>query len=176
MKTLKTLSLLLICAFGMAIIFTSCRKDDDGGDGADASAGTIKAKVSGSDFKSEGQMATATYVAQGKMLTIYGIDTNGRAVQIIINNYDSSTGTWKIPNGTGSIGVVGSYIEANTSGAQTWVAPYEGSGEIGEVKISEFSATGSVKGTFSFKARKQNDNSSFKEVNEGSFNLTVKSY
>ncbi|GEM_PF-1400355 len=176
MKPFRKFSFLLIGLIGMSVLFNSCRDDDDAGDGGDASGGTIKAKVSGSEFKADGQLATATYVSQGKMLTIYGTDMNGRAVQIIINNYDSSTGTWKIPNGTGSIGVVASYIEANTSGAQTWVAPYEGSGEIGEVKISEFSASGSVKGTFSFKARKQNDNTSFKEVNEGSFNLTVKTY
>ncbi len=177
MKTFRKFSLLLIGLISFSLLFNSCRDDDDGGgDTGDTSAGTIKAKVSGSDFKADGQMAMATYVAQGKMLTIYGTDMSGRAIQIIINNYDSSTGTWKIPNGTGSIGVVGSYIEASTSGSQTWVAPYSGSGEIGEVKISEFAANGSVKGTFSFKARNQNDNSNFKEIKEGSFNLTVKSY
>lgn len=180
MKNLKKISMYAVVLFATALIMFSCRKDDDGGDSGNAPAtGSLQAKVSGaSDFKAEGAMATATYVATGKMLTIYGTDLTGRAIQIIINNYDGSTGTWEIPNGVGAIGIVASYIEgsANPSSSQTWVAPYSGSGKVGEVKISEFSSTGSVKGTFTFKGRNQNDSSSFKDVTEGNFNIGVKSY
>ncbi len=169
----------MICLFSISLVFTSCKRDDDGGDaGGGTPEGTIQAKVSGtSDFKASGAMATATYVAAGKSLTIYATDLTGRAIQIILNNYDASTGTWDIPNGVGAIGVVASYIEASASGSSnTWSAPYSGSGKVGELKISEFSSTGSVKGTFNFKGRHTSDTASFKDVTEGSFNIAVKSY
>ncbi|MCY1508214.1 hypothetical protein D9M68_425150 [compost metagenome] len=164
---------------GGLILFTiaACKKDKNGGDGGTAAEGTVKAKIGGSSWTSISMSTSAQYVAAGKVLTLMGVDASGKTINIIVNNYDGSTGTWEIPNGLGGIAVTASYIEVNLGGSsKTYVAPYSGSGLIGKVQISEFSKTGSVKGTFNFKARNQSDNSDFKEVTEGSFNIKVKSF
>ncbi len=173
MKTLKKL------LFGCLILFTvsACKKDDDGGDGGSAVEGTMTAKIGGTAWSSSKISTSAQYVAIGKSLTMLGTDASGKAINIIINNYDGSTGTWQIPNSIGVIGVVASYTEVNLgSSTKTWAAPYSNSGLIGEVKISAFSANGSVKGTFKFKARNQSDNADFKDITDGSFDMSVKSF
>lgn len=172
MKTLKKLIL------GCLILFTvaACKKDNDGGNDGAAADGVIQAKIGGASWTSIKMSTSAQYVSAGKVLTMMGVDMSGKTINIIINNYDGSTGTWQIPNSAGSIAVVASYIEVNLgSTPKTWAAPYSGSGVIGEVKISEFSKTGNVKGTFKFKARNQADNADFKDITEGSFNITTKS-
>ena len=63
-------------------------------------------------------------------------------------------------------------VEANINNpmnSQTWSAPYQDSGVVGEVKISEKTDT-KIKGTFNFKAKNSNDQS-IKNITEGSFNL-----
>lgn len=172
MKTLKKL------LFGSLILFavTACKKDDDGGDGGSAAEGSVQAKIGGSSWTSIKMSTSAQYITAGKVLTMMGVDASGKTINIIINNYDGSTGTWQIPNSVGSIAVVASYIEVNLgSTPKTWAAPYSGSGVIGEVKISEFSKTGNVKGTFKFKARNQADSNDFKDITDGSFNIKVSS-
>lgn len=180
MKNLKQIIRCTALLLATTFFVFSCKSDDDGGtnNSGGAAAGTLQAKVSGAaDFQASGALATAMYVATGKTLTIYATDLTGRGIQIILNNYDGTTGTWEIPNGVGSIGVIATYTEGTSSGTGTsWVAPYAGSGKVGELKISEFSSTGSVKGTFNFKGRDQNNTSSFKDITNGSFNIGVKSY
>lgn len=164
---------------GCLILITvaSCKKNDDGGSGGNAGDGVMQAKIGGTSWTSAKISTSAQYVEIGKSLTMLGTDASGKAIQILINNYDGSTGTWQIPNGVGLIGVVASYMEVNLGGSsKTWAAPYSNSGVIGEIKISEFSKSGSVKGTFKFKARNQNDNADFKDITEGSFNMAVKSF
>jgi len=172
MKTFKKLF------FGCLMVLTiaACKKDDDGGDGGSATEGIVQAKIGGASWTSIKMSTSSQYVAAGKSLTLMGVDMSGKTINLIINNYDGSTGTWQIPNSAGSIGVVATYIEANLGAPKTWVAPYAGSGVIGEVKISEFSKTGNVKGTFKFKARNQSDASDFKDITEGSFNVKVNSF
>ena len=173
MKTFNKLFL------GCLILFsaTACKKDDDGGNGGAATEGVVQAKIGGTNWTSIKMSTSAQYVSAGKALTMMGVDASGKTINLIINNYDGSTGTWQIPNSVGSIGVVASYIEANLGGTtKTWAAPYSGSGVIGEIKVSEFSKTGNVKGTFKFKARNQADNADFKDVTEGSFNIKVTSF
>ncbi len=174
---MKTLSKLFLASL---ILFTivSCKKSDDGGDGGSAAEGTLTAKVNGSVFTSPKITTSAQYVQVGKSLTILGSDATGKAINIIISNYDGSTGTWQIPNGVGLIGVIGSYTEVNIGSlsTKTWVAPYSNSGVIGEVKISEFSKTGNVKGTFKFKARNQDNVSDIKDITDGSFSVKVTSF
>jgi hypothetical protein len=172
MKKLTKLSLALLVLFTVA----ACKKNDDGGNGGAAGDGVMQAKISGTDWTSIKMSTSAQYVAMAKSLTILGVDMGGKTVNIIINNYDGTNGTWQIPNSVGSIGVVASYIEASLGVSKTWVAPYSGSGVIGEIKISEFSKTGNVKGSFKFKARNQTDNTNFKDVTDGSFNVAVKSF
>lgn len=175
MKTFKQLKIFTLLLFSVAMVTFSCKSDDDGGDGGSAAAGTIQAKVNGSNFQASGQLATAVYVSAGQTLTIYGTDMSGRNINLIVNGFDGSPGTYEI-GGENLIFVVGTYTEASVSGSQSWVAPYEGSGVVGEISISEFSSTGSVKGTFRFRGRNQNDTSSFKEITDGAFNLSVQNY
>lgn len=161
----------------LLVTVAACKKNDNGGNGGSAGEGTVTAKVGGSSWTSASMTTSAQYVAAGKALTIMGVDMSGKTINIIINNYDGSTGTWQIPNGLGGIAVSVSYIEVNLGGAtKTYVAPYSGSGVIGEVKISEFSKTGNVKGTFKVKTRNQNDSGDFKDITDGSFNVKVKSF
>lgn len=172
MKTFNKLFLSCLILLTVA----ACKKDDDGGDGGAAADGVVQAKIGGASWTSIKMSTSAQYVSAGKVLTMMGADMSGKTINIIINNYDGSTGTWQIPNSVGSIAVVASYIEVNLgSTPKTWAAPYSGSGVIGEVKISEFSKTGNVKGTFKFKARNQADNADFKDITDGSFNIKVNS-
>lgn len=168
---MKTLNKILL-AFLMVASTVACKKDKNGGDGGSAAEGTVKAKVGGASWTST--TASAMYVSTGKALTIMGVDGGGKTINLIINGYDEKTGTYEI-NSSG-IANTASYVEAGVSGSKTWAAPYSGSGAIGKIQISEFSKTGSVKGTFNFKARNQNDNSDFKEITEASFNIKVKSF
>lgn len=170
---MKTLNKFLL-AFLLIASITACKKNKDGGDGGSAAEGKITAKVAGASWAS--MTASATYVSTGKMLTILGSDASGKSINIILNNYDGSAGTWDI---TTSIAVTASYTEVNASNPsapKTWAAPYSGGGVLGKIQISEFSKTGNVKGTFNFKARNQNDNTDYKEIAEGAFNLKVTSY
>lgn len=169
-QQLGFLALLIISIFNF-----SCKSDDDGGGGGGASAGTISAKVDGSNFESSGQLASASYVAAGQALTIIGIDMSGRSINLIVNGFDGSPGTYDI-GGDNLVFVVGTYTEGSVGGSQSWVAPYAESGVAGEINISEFSASGSVKGTFHFRGRNQDNTSSFKEITQGAFNLTVQSF
>ncbi len=172
MKTLKKLFLGCLILVSVA----ACKKDDEGGSGGSAE-GVVTAKIGGTSWTSIKMSTSAQYVALGKSLTMMGVDASGKTINIIINNYDGSTGTWSMPNSVGSIGVVASYIEVNLGGTnKTYAAPYSGSGVIGEVKIAEFSKTGNVTGTFKFKARNQADNADFKDITEGSFNIKVTSF
>lgn len=172
MKKLKQFGFLLM----IIVAISACKKDNDGGDSV-AGDGVVQAKIGGSSWTSIKMSTSAQYVSAGKSLTLLGVDGSGKSINIIVNNYDGSTGTWSIPNSVGGIGVVASYIEVSLGGStKTYAAPYSGSGVIGEVKISEFSKTGNVKGTFKFKARNQSDATDFKDVTEGSFNVKVNSF
>lgn len=173
MKSIQQLGFLVLLL--ITTLNFSCKSDDDGGGGGNAAVGTLSAKVDGSNFEASGQLATAAYVASGQALTLYGTDMSGRNINLIVNGFDGSPGTYEI-GGDNLVFVVGTYTEANTSGAQSWVAPYEDSGVAGEIKISEFSTSGSVKGTFRFRGRNQENTSSFKEITDGAFNLTVQSF
>lgn len=168
MKTLNKFLLAFLLIAGVA----ACKKDKNGGDGGNAAEGKVTAKVAGASWTS--MTASAMYVSAGKVITIMGVDMGGKTINLIINGYDEKTGTYEISSS--GIANTASYVEAGVSGSKTWAAPYNGSGVIGKIQISEFSKTGNVKGTFNFKARNQNDNTDFKEITEGAFNLKVTSH
>lgn len=171
MGTLKNISLLIMC-FSL-ITFSSCSNDDDGGDGGGdqgAASGTITAKINGTSFTSLEMTSTATTVTGGGQttLTMQG-NTQTQAINMIINGYDG-VGTYEISDD--NVFRIASYIEPNASNpanSQTWSAPYQDSGVIGEIKISEETAS-NIKGTFHFTGKNSNDDST-KNVTEGSFNL-----
>ncbi|HET8839085.1 MAG TPA: DUF6252 family protein [Flavobacteriaceae bacterium] len=168
MKTMyKTICMLFVAA----AVLAGCSKDDDGGSGGTAASGTVEAKVDGSNFTSLEMTSAASEsnVGGASTITLQGSSTSGNAISIIINGYDG-TGTYEFSDS--NVFVNATYLEVdidNPMNSQTWSAPYEDSGVVGEVQISEKTDT-SIKGTFHFTAKNSSDNS-LKEITEGSFNL-----
>lgn len=169
MKTLKFLTVILFAS----ILLVGCNKsDDDGGDNPSAGSGSFTAQVDGSDF-SGSIAANATLVNSNgvSVLTMLASNASGNAINIIINPFDGE-GTYQISDS--SVFTTASYIEAdasNPSNSMTWVAPFESSGVVGEINISEQTET-SVQGTFSFEARLQNG-TDIVSVTNGEFNLDL---
>jgi uncharacterized protein DUF6252 len=164
MKSIKHISFAIVLA--LATILTSCSSDDGGGGGS-AAAGTIQAKAGSTNFKSMTQASFA--MSQGGMLVIQGSDATGKAIQLMLAGV-TEAGTYEISDSAG-ISVIGSYTEVNMSNmtSKTWAAPYEDSGAVGSVTISEITAT-TVKGTFNFTGKNQ-DGDDTKAVTNGAFNV-----
>ena len=156
----------------VAVSLTSCKKDDDGGGGGAAGSGTVVAKVGGSNFRSLEIASTASQSSGGgtTTITLQGSDADGKGIFIIINNYDG-TGTYEFSDS--NVFVTATYVEANINNpmdSQTWSAPYQNSGVVGEVNISEKTDT-KIKGTFNFMAKNVNGDQSIKNITDGSFDL-----
>jgi len=152
----------------------SCKSDDDGGGGGSAAAGTISAKVDGSQFNSV-EMATFASINSGS-IQIQGNTggTSSKAIVMTIVGYDG-VGTYPIGGGA-NVFTVASYVEtevdlSNPTNPEvvTWSAPYDDS-VAGEINISEVTDT-KVKGTFSFTAKAEGG--STKTITEGSFNVNL---
>ncbi len=168
MKILKTITLALF----VSLAITSCKKDDDGGDQGPAGSGTVVAKVNGSDFQSLDIASTASQSSGGSSttVTIQGSDASGKGIFIILNNF-TGVGTYEFSDS--NVFFVATYVEANISNpqnSQTWSAPYQDSGVVGQVQVSEKTDT-TIKGTFSFMAKNSNGDQSIRNITDGSFNL-----
>ena len=169
MKTIKnTLYLAVIC---LSVVFTGCNKSDDGGAATSASSGTLSAKVDGSNF-SGGVVALATEITAGGVnsVRLQASDATGKAILILINAFNG-VGTYEFSTAS-SIAHIATYTEANISNptaTKSWVAPYAGSGLVGQVAVSEKTAT-TIKGTFNFSGKEQNG-TTMKVITEGAFNL-----
>ncbi len=177
MKTLKSISKIALLAF--AVLLSSCSGDDGGGGGGATAAGTIKAKVGGSNFKSMTAATVAMKVAVGDTytITVQGSDASGKALNFVMNGMTLETGTFDI-GGANSIAIVGSYTEVNINNpmaSKTYTAPFEGGAVAGSVTISEITDT-KIVGTFSFTAKNQEDQSDVKEVTNGAFNVNFTSF
>ena len=169
MKNLKQFMLLVMTI--SLVSLTSCSKDDDGGGDGGAGEGTITAKVDGQQFTSMEITSTANTVSGGGQtsMTVQG-NTATQAINLIIFGYDG-VGTYELTSG--NVFISASYSEPNVNdplNMPTWSAPYQDSGVIGQIKISE-DANGRVKGTFSFTG-KNVETGGTKQITEGAFNLT----
>ncbi|SFN92520.1 hypothetical protein SAMN04487989_106123 [Bizionia echini] len=171
MRTLKQFTVFVMMASLVSI--TACKSDDDGGDPAASggASGVITAKIDGNSFQSLEITSTASQVTAGPntTVTLQG-NSSTQGFSIIINAFDG-VGTYEITDS--NVFIVASYIEpnvSNPSATQTWNAPYQDSGVVGEIKVSEDSDT-NIKGTFSFQCKNANDDS-VKNITEGTFNLT----
>ncbi len=165
---------ILVLMAVVAVSLTSCKKDDDGGDGGggQAGSGTVVAKVNGSGFTSMEIASTASITNAGGTSTVslQGSDASGKGIFIIINSFEG-TGTYEFSDS--NVFVVATYIEVdinNPQNSQTWSAPYQGSGIVGEVVVSEKTDT-NIKGTFNFTAKNVNGDQSLRNITDGSFNL-----
>lgn len=173
MRTLKQF-MVLVVAISVAS-FTSCKSDDDGGNpggGGGTVSGTITANINGNQFTSLEITSFANLSSNGgnSTLIIQG-NSQSQAISIIINGYDG-VGTYEISDD--NVFIVASYIEPNASNpanTQTWSAPFENSGIIGEISISAQTET-NVQGTFNFDAKNNNDDT-MKNITDGSFNVTL---
>lgn len=173
MKTIKQIGLALAIIFSLTL--SSCGGSDDGGGGGGSAAnGTIKAKVGSSNFTS---MQIASFATKqqisgaGYTIILQGSDASGKAIQLILNGVDGQPGTYQISD-TGNISAIGTYTEVNISNplnSQTWAAPYDDSGVVGSVTISEITDT-NIKGTFNFTGKNQ-DGTDTKAITNGAFNL-----
>jgi hypothetical protein len=174
MKTMKQIGLML--AFVVATVMSSCSGDDNGGSGGGSAAlGKINAKAGSKNFKSYVASATKQAVGSTYMIAIQGSDEEGNAISLILNGVDGQPGTFKIGTET-SISAVGTYTETEinmsnpmASTFTTWAAPYEDSGEVGSITITEITDT-NIKGNFQFKGKNQ-DGADMKQVSNGAFNL-----
>lgn len=169
MKTFKKSILVLMAV--MAVSLTSCNKDDDGGDGGGAAAGTVEAKVAGSNYKSDSALTSAIRTDNGgtSSVTITANTMNGRNITLSIIGGFEGVGSYNIGGGANVFGNA-SYTEVNISNptdSETWVAPFDDT-VAGEINVSEVSDT-KIKGTFNFRGK--NADGSFKEITEGSFNV-----
>ncbi|WP_111309040.1 DUF6252 family protein [Confluentibacter sediminis] len=175
MKKLKQLILLFTASCLLLVTFYSCSSNDDGGSNGAAGEGTIVAKIEGDTFTSMKITSFASVVTGGAQttLTMQG-NTSSQAINMIINGYEG-VGTYQLSDS--NVFVIASYMEPNINdplNSQTWSAPYQDSGVVGEIKISEETDT-NVIGTFQFTCKNSNDDST-KSVTEGSFNLVKQSF
>ncbi len=166
MKTFNKTVLVLLAV--VAISFTSCKKDDNGGGGGSAGAGTVAAKINGNGFNSM-ELASRATLSSGTLI-LQGSDATGKGIVITMYNYDG-VGTYEFSDS--NVFLVGTYIETdvnNPQNSKTWTAPYEGSGVVGEIKISEKTDT-NIKGTFNFTGKNVNGDNSLRNITDGSFDL-----
>src|SRR5690606_9294569 len=101
MKTMKNTMHVMLVALALIFTTTSCNNDDDGGDGGNAAAGTLQAKVDGSNFTSASQTTNATLINAGgtSTLSIFGSDLNGKTITLGINGVYDGVGTYEIGGG-----------------------------------------------------------------------------
>ena len=168
---MKTFRKLLILSFVSLAIASCSKKDDDGGDNNNVEVGTLTAKVNGANFSgSVVAIATETTVAGTTIIRLQASDASGKAIVILINAYTGEN-TYEISDANTSVNTA-SYTETNINNpasSPSWVAPFNSSGKVGEVTISEKTAT-TIKGTFNFEGKEQNG-TSMKSITDGKFNL-----
>lgn len=169
-KSIKHISFAIVLA--VTTILSSCTSDGGTGGGGSAALGTLKAKAGSTNFTS---MSAATFAHRsGTTIIIQGSDATGKAIQLMIMGASDTPATYQISD-TSTIMTSASYTEINTSTftSTTWAAPYDGSGDVGTIVITEITDT-NVKGTFSFTGKNQSG-SDTKNVSNGAFNVNFSS-
>ena len=173
MKLIKSIKPIFLVAFVFSFLTFACKSDDDGGNGGLASSGTITAKVNGNSLTTLNLVTSANLVSGNLMIQGNTGGTNAKSITLLIMGVNG-TGTYPIGGGA-NINNSASYIELSGTitnpQTTTWQAPYD-SNQVGEIKISEMTAT-QVKGTFNYKAKNTTGDQSIKEITEGSFNLSL---
>lgn len=159
------------------IIFSSCSKSDDGGDGGNAASGILTAKVDGASYQSMKISSSATIANVGavKNLVIIASNSDGNAFAMTVFGY-TGAGTYEFTGANLSVTNSASYTETDVnlsnpqaSTTEIWQAPYDAT-LAGSISISEETDT-KVIGTFSFKCKNVLGSNSIKNITEGEFNL-----
>jgi hypothetical protein len=167
MKTLKTLSRILMA--GAAVLAMSCSSSSDGGGGSTPGGTYIKAKVDGTwkqTYNIQGVsagVAISTGSGVGRVIQITGSNdqggTNAFAIYLIGIN---ATGDYAVgPDSDSTLG----YLETATNSSWDTSNCPQATGTIHISTINDQK----VEGTFSFTGKIDEDCSSSKTVTEGSF-------
>jgi hypothetical protein len=173
MKNLKnTFKILLVLIAFTAI---SCSSDDDSGNGAGtAGNGQVVATIDGTSFQSISQGTQAVRVTNSGItsITITAINLNGQALNIFLTSNNIEATSYDFTDASGSL-VSASYtiVDTQTFESTSYASPYENSGDVGTITITELTDTG-IKGTFQFDMSNQDMPTDIKSVTNGSFDLT----
>tara|TARA_R110002124_G_scaffold87407_1_gene225072 strand:+ start:101804 stop:102328 length:525 start_codon:yes stop_codon:yes gene_type:complete len=166
----KTMFATLVC---VTLVFTGCKKDDDGGMGSGLTEGNLTATVNGNNFQSlEGTTAAQETNSGGvRVIAVSAGTINSENLQMIVQNFDG-VGTY--PLNLLNIGTY-SYLPDPSNPDPNSVVIYStvnGTGNAGEINISSYSST-NVQGTFSFTGYNINDPNDTSTVSNGSFNIAL---
>jgi hypothetical protein len=98
-STMRTLKQFMLLVMTMSLVsLSSCSKDDDGGSGGNAAAGTITAKIDGSQFTSLEITSFANLTtASGQTTLVMQGNTQSQAINMIINGYNGVSFFGSIP-------------------------------------------------------------------------------
>lgn len=175
MKSLNKIKLILM-VLTIGLFSLSCSSDDDGGGSGPAGEGTITFKVDGTSVTTLEMVTFATYT--NKVLMVEGNTggTNAKGIVLQVFGIDGP-GTYPL-GGNNDFFHVGAYLEFdidlnNPLGMteESWQAPYDNT-LAGEIKVSELTDT-KVVGTFYFKGQNVDGDESFKQITDGSFNVSL---
>jgi Family of unknown function (DUF6252) len=163
-------NILLALLLGFALI--ACSDDDEqAAPGPGEATGVLTAKINGESFTANTVTRATENSFGGRVyINLQGVNASGKTINMVIIGF-VEPGTYLISS-ENNVSHKASYIESNSndsSASTTWAAPYTDSGIVGEITVSEKTAT-SIMGTFSFKGKEQMG-SSFREITEGRFNL-----
>ena len=171
MKTLKRL-LYIAC---LCLIVAACKGDDDGandnGTNTQNDGATFTATIDNTDFSGDlFALATITTFNENTLFRLQASDENDRSIVIVINGFDG-LGTYSLSS-QNTVDNSASYTERdgdNPDDSTTWSAPYEESGFVGSVTISEITDV-MVTGIFNFEGKEENG-TTFRDVTDGRFNV-----
>lgn len=174
MYTMRKLNQIMLLIMTISLVtLTGCSTSDDNNNGGGAAAaGTIEAKIDGTDFTSLDLTSIAT-LANGNLI-IQGNDADGKSIVMTIFGYNGE-GTYEFTGVDPLILHIANYIEAdinNPMNTQSWTAPFDAT--VGGTVTISTEMTDSVEGTFEFTGQNAND-MSMKVITEGAFNLTKQS-
>lgn len=170
MKMLNKTLLILMAV--VAVSFTSCKSDDDGGSGGSGKLGTFTAKVDGRNFKGmkEAVMANESGTGQHTVMILNGSSMNSDAITISLVGFDGE-GTYVLSGSN-----TGMYTHIpNPSNPMDVVFYNTLQGGQGEVKVSHYDGD-TIKGTFHFTASNTENSADKVNITDGNFNIKVEQH
>ncbi|MCK9453398.1 MAG: DUF6252 family protein [Bacteroidales bacterium] len=189
---MKPIQFLKTATLALAVLLSSCAKDDEPTPDSSGGAAFFAAKVDNQSFpNADIQFTSAKFVSSTKMLQIIGQPTDQKETIILIlmpfGGKVTTSADWKPgaydfdPIHVTNVEYLASaeYNKWNGSGYDQWFTEWEYV-KTGKIIIETNNGT-HIKGTFSFDAvRKNNDGSfnsgSIKKITGGKFDLDIKTY
>lgn len=157
----------------VAVNFTSCSKDDDGGSDPSGGTGTFLARVNGDSFTSlEGTVAgQITESGPTRVFSISAGTSQSENLQMVVTTFDG-VGTYDL-NFT-NIGTYSYLPDPSNPDPSTVVIFSTGNGQPSNGQLKVSSLEGNIaKGTFSFTAYNLNNPSQSTSVTDGEFNIEM---